>query len=333
MRGGAYADDFNGGGAVTSGPIRMNGNVDGSTRVGFATSLRDTQRYLAAADAQKVASSGTGLRPSYSAAESARPNPFDVWMEGRYQGFRDTQRVNDADGHFGLVTLGADYILTPSLLVGALVQLDDLDMRSPSQKQDMRGRGWMAGPYATVRLSENVFWQSRAAWGQSSNTLRTASGFAEQFDSDRWIASSTLAGRWSWDAWAFRPSASVSYMEDVAAAHSGQNGVRVPEVKSRLGQTKAGPEVGYRYQLGDAVIEPRGGFQVIWNFANDASATGIALNNESPGAPNVRGRAEIGLRASRNGLFDLDLSGSYDGVGSSNYSALSGRANVRIPLN
>jgi len=34
-------------------------------------------------------------------------------------------------------------------------------------------------------------------------------------------------------------------------------GVVIPEVKTRLGQAKAGPEVAYRYQLSpDLVLEP-----------------------------------------------------------------------------
>jgi hypothetical protein len=53
---------------------------------------------------------------------------------------------------------------------------------------------WMAGPYATVRLSENLFWQVRGAWGQSSNTVSPFLTYTDSFDITRWLVSSTLTG-------------------------------------------------------------------------------------------------------------------------------------------
>ncbi len=330
MRGATHGDLLGDGGAVRTGPVRMQGSLEGGTRFGFATSLRDMVRFAAAEDARRAAAAGAGFSGA-AGTRFIRPNPFDIWIEGRFTGFRDANNRSDVDGHLGMLSFGADYVLNRSFLVGAMVQLDDFEMRAPRQSIDMRGKGWMAGPYTTVRLGENVFWQAKALWGQSDNSARPAGAASEQFETQRWLASTTLAGRWALGDWSFRPSASIAYMEDVAASHRNAQGVIVPDVTSRLGQTKVGPEVGYRWQVGDMIVEPRGGMQVIWNFANDATAPGIQFGNELPGAPALRGRAELGLRASNAG-FDLDLSGSYDGVGTSNYSAMTGRANVRIPL-
>jgi hypothetical protein len=47
----------------------------------------------------------------------------------------------------------------------------------------------------------------------------------------------------------------------------------------------------------------------------------------------VRGRAEIGLRASTSTGIGLDFSGSYDGIGAKDYDAFTGKATVRVPLN
>ena len=47
----------------------------------------------------------------------------------------------------------------------------------------------------------------------------------------------------------------------------------------------------------------------------------------------VRGRAEAGVRAATPGGSSLDVSCSYDGIGSTTYHAVSGRAAVRLPLN
>ena len=277
------------------------------------------------------------LRARSKASPTAVPqfNPFDVWIEGKYNSFHDNRSSNDLDGHFGLLSVGADYVLNPSFLVGTVVQFDSMRQRSTLQTSDVRGEGWMLGPYATIRLTQHMFWQARAAWGRSSNEVTPFLTYTDKFETDRWLVSSTLAGRWSFGPWALRPSASVAYMEDVAKSYTDTFGVLIPDVKTRLGQAKAGPEVGYSYQLNsNVVIEPRAGLQVIWNFAGDTAASGFGqINGENVGPVGVRGRAEIGLRASTSGGIGLDLSGSYDGIGSKGYDAVTGKATVRVPLN
>jgi hypothetical protein len=74
--------------------------------------------------------------------------------------------------------------------------------------------------------------------------------------------------------------------------------------------------------------------QAIWNFDVDTAAAGLgSINGESAGPSGVRGRAEIGLRATSSSGLGLDLSGSYDGIGAKDYDAFMGKATVRVPLN
>jgi outer membrane autotransporter protein len=166
---------------------------------------------------------------------------------------------------------------------------------SHTQGTEASGQGWMLGPYATLRLSDHVFWQARGAWGQSSNEVNPFGTYSDHFATQRWLASSTLLGRWGMGPWQFRPSVSVAYMEDVSQSYADHFGIVIPSVKSQLGQAKAGPEIGYRYQFGpDLLIEPHVGMQVIYNFAG-ANVGVIAGQNAGP--EGVRGRIEIGQRA------------------------------------
>lgn len=158
-------DAMGGGGSVRMNGMSFSANIDGATRLGFATSLRDIARAAAAADARKATEAGLTFAGGASLAFAARPNPFDIWIEGKYASFRDSRSNNDLDGHFGLVSLGADYVLNPSLLIGVMVQYDSMQQRSSTLATDVKGQGWMAGPCMTLRLSENVFWQARGAWG------------------------------------------------------------------------------------------------------------------------------------------------------------------------
>ncbi len=320
---------------MTTGPLRLQGNTDGAMRFGFSTSLRDVARYAVEREARETDDGTFGLAARRGPAGAPRFNPFDLWIEGKYNSFRDSRSNNDLDGHFGLLSVGADYVLNPSLLVGTVVQFDSMRQRSALQSSDVRGEGWMLGPYATIRLTEHMFWQARAAWGRSSNEVSPFLTYTDKFETDRWLVSSTLTGRWSFGPWVLKPSASVAYMEDVARSYTDTFGAVIPDVKTRLGQAKAGPEVGYRYQVSpDLILEPRAGLQVIWNFAGDTTASGFGqINGENVGPVGVRGRAEVGLRASTPAGIGLDLSGSYDGIGSRGYDAVTGKATIRVPFN
>jgi outer membrane autotransporter protein len=186
----------------------------------------------------------------------------------------------------------------------------------------------------SLRLSQNVFFQARGAWGQSSNEVSPFLTYTDKFDTERWLVSTTLSGRWSSGAWSFRPSASVSYIEDTSKAYADTFGNLIPSVKSSLGQAKAGPEIGYRFDLGSMVVEPHVGARVIYNFAQETTAAGFGpIGNDLAGPTGARGRAEIGVRATTSRGIGLDVSGSSDGIGSNGYSAMSGRAMVRVPLN
>jgi hypothetical protein len=325
----------NDGGTGVSGPFKANGNTDGLMRFGFSTSLRDIARYAADTEARKTQEAGFSLNAGGDAKRVARPNPFDIWIEGKFSSFRDTRAASNLDGYFGLMTAGADYVLNRSLLFGAMVQYDSMRQVSKRQATEVAGRGWMTGPYATVRVTDNLFWQSRFAWGQSSNDIRPFMSYSDTFQTTRWLSSSTLAGRWEYGNLAFRPSASVSYMEDVSKGYADKFGVMIPVVRSSLGQAKVGPEVSYRFEPnGNIVLEPHAGMQVIWNFAGTTTADGFGVvSGDSAGPLGVRGRAEIGLRATRVGGLGLDIAGSYDGIGLAGYSAFTGKATMHMPLN
>ncbi len=327
-----------GGGSVMTGPIRMTGNSDGAMRLGFSTSLRDFTRYTATEEARKAGEAGAGYTAWQGSVTKPRFNPFDIWVEGKYTSFRDsgatTIQGNALDGQFGLITVGADYVLNRSVLVGVMGQLDIMSQRSHREGTEASGRGWMAGPYATLRLTDNLFLQARGAWGQSSNEVSPFLTYTDKFESVRWLASTTLMGRWTHEAWSFRPSASVAYMEDLAKSYRDNFGIVIPEVRAQLGQAKAGPEFGYRWQYSsNLTIEPRVAMQAIWNFAGTTMVQGLGvINGQNAGPEGVRGRVEIGQRATTSSGVAVDMSGSYDGIGSKGYEAYSARAQVHLPL-
>ena len=215
-----------------------------------------------------------------------------------------------------------------------MVQFDSLKLHSDSLGSQTSGNGWMAGPYAAVRLTENVFLRGRAAWGRSSNDVSPFLTYSDTFTSRRWLLSASLTGSWRQDAWSFKPLASIGYMEDTADSYTDTFGAFVPQVRSRIGQAKIGPEFGYRFQLGEGtVVEPHAGVQLIWDYVRNLSAAGfVDSNGDATGLAELRGKADLGLRATLSGGVAIDVSGSYDGIGSSGLQAVTGQAAVRVPL-
>ena len=315
-------------------PFGLMMQTEGTPTTAFSMSWRQVMRYNDDVERRRMeeASQGLGLASGAMPQQRRAPSPFDIWFEGRATSFTDDRNRQDMEGYFRVFYLGADYVISRWLLVGVMGQYDQMRMRSEKQGYDIAGDGWMAGPYTTIRLSKNLYFQGRAAWGTSSNTVSPYLSYRDKFDTDRWLAKGTLQGQYEYGNLHLRPSASIGYIEDTSRGYTDSLGVFIPRIRNSLGQLTFGPEIAYRQpQAGGGWIEPRAKFDVIWNFARETS-TVISASEFASAPVEWRGRAELGLRMQGVSGIVLDLAGSYDGIGSSGYQATTGRATVRIPL-
>ena len=292
-------------------------------QVSFATSLQQVRQVNAAA----------GL--PYGLGATSRPppakSPFDIWVEGSFARFEDGSGSSERHGHWGVLFVGADYRVSRDLLVGALVQFDSSAQEFETLASNTRSSGWMAGPYATVRLSNNLFFQARAAWGQSNAELGFDGFPDDRFDADRWLVRGTLIGQWRSGPWQLRPRISIGYIEERQETYLSSLGVTVPEQTLALGQVKGGPEISYRHRMADGtVIEPSLLLEGVWNFMHDPGV--VAIDDQAFGE-DLRGRVETGLMVYMRGGVGFGAAVSYDGIGASDYHAIAGKARLRVPLN
>jgi hypothetical protein len=324
-----WQQPFGLGGSAGLGPMsepwagsRLGAPADGQpSSFAFATSL--SQARQAFPPPYALGAKETRVAP-------AKPK-FDVWAEGYFAHFDDSVGGIGSDGHTGVLYLGADYMLAPQLLVGALVQFDDTQQDFDLPSRSASTTGWMAGPYAALRLPYNLFFQARAAWGQSDNEVSLGAGPEDHFDSDRWLVRGTLLGERHWGQWRLQPRASVGYIEDEQESFTSSVAGFVPSQTVSLGQAKAGSQLAYREKLaGGMVIEPSLLLEGIWNFHQDIGAISIddLVTTDEP-----RGRAEAGVMLYALDGMSLGASVSYDGIGSSDYEAIGGRVRARMPLN
>ncbi|MER8911265.1 putative Ig domain-containing protein [Mesorhizobium sp. M0854] len=246
---------------------------------------------------------------------------FDIWFEGTYSRFD----INDQDGKFALATFGADYLVSRNLLVGAFVQIDRTDGFTGSGGGTAEGTGWIAGPYLTARLTDNLYFDLLAGAGTSSNSVSPMDTYTDGFDASRWMVSATLQGEWQYDAWTFSPRARFSYFEEKSGAYVDGLNVPIPSVTAGLGQIAFGPGVSYRHVTDDDVTLD---FNLRLDGVFDISDTAT-----ESGADNFHGRVGAGVDTRMPGGMRLGLSTSYGGIGSDSAKYFSGTVKLSAALN
>ncbi|MDW5315085.1 cadherin-like beta sandwich domain-containing protein [Rhizobium sp. PL01] len=177
-----------------------------------------------------------GMTASFSTSlaqmEAARDNadglngvvapPFNIWIDGVF--LAHNRDENDGRwGSFAMINTGADYLLTEKALVGLSFHYDR--MTDPTDKDaELTGNGWLVGPYASLELSRNIFWNASLRYGGSSNDIDTQF-WDGTFDTTRWMADTSIEGQWNLDEnTVFTPNMRIVYFSESVDDYSVKNG-------------------------------------------------------------------------------------------------------------
>ncbi len=317
-------------------PLGFNGNAaNGMGQFTFATSWAKIRQAGEAARANQAAideetGMGLGGLPRLQPAHAAPPSSLDVWAQGSITYYEDDDFNAPRQGHASLVYAGADYLIHPAILVGLLVQSDWISERSAALGTSASGNGWMAGPYISVGLTPNLYFDARAAWGQSDNSIDPLGVYTDNFSTDRSIVSAKLTGNWSYGRLWFRPSAEIAYFEETQLSYINELDFDIPEQTISLSRISLGPEIGYPFALENgSVLEPHIGIKGVWTHAgHDVQARLDDVDDKG-----FQVRVELGVTLTMRSGISMRASGSYEGLGESQFSAYEGWASVTIPLN
>ncbi len=280
----------------------------GSGNYNFSTSLDQVTR---AAEKMRLVTGAAGFEETYHTNSK-----FDVWFEATYSKFNGT---GDSGGNFAMAYLGADYLVNPDLLVGALVQFDQLKDSSTVDDYTIEGTGWMVGPYVTARLSDRMYLDARVAWGKSSNDISPFNTYTDSFDTTRWLANATLSGDFDAGQWKVRPNVSLSYMSENAETYVDGLGATVPSQTLARGMLRMGPNFSTRIQGDHGVFyEPFFTFDAIYSYDE---TTGVTLTDPSSPDDGWRARVEGGMTVFFADGGKLSFTGNYDGIGQSGFNA------------
>ncbi len=249
---------------------------------------------------------------------------WDVWGEAQYTRYAD---AGSRTGDFTIGYLGIDCQIHASAITGVLVQVDWMDDNIGSANSATNGTGWMVGPYATVQLTPNLFFDARAAWGRSENDVNVA-GITGNFDTERWLVSARFAGNFILGDYRITPEVSLSYIEERQDSFLNSAGISVPTITSSLGRFKFGPEIAKPIvtSSGD-YIEPFVSLNGIWDFdSTNVTVAGTSYSN------NLRGIVRAGVIFRKTNGINFRVAAKYNGLGAGSYSAYGGEFLLNFPF-
>jgi hypothetical protein len=189
----------------------------------------------------------------------------------------------------------------------------------------------MAGPYASIRLTPNLLFDVRAAWGRSDNRIDPFGIYTDSFETERGLVAGKLTGTWSYGQLRLRPSAEVVYFHETQQAYTNQLSILIPEQSISLGRLIVGPEIAYQFRSRDGItLEPYVGIKGVWDFAKtgDPSTAGLIVGNDP-----FHAKLELGAIYTDPSGASLKGTFAYDGIGDSDFRAYHGRATLTVPFN
>jgi outer membrane autotransporter protein len=325
LPGSLWGDANSGQAAGASDPaVAISGSDDDhGSRLAFATSLSR----LGARSNGSLKDGGS--EPARAASPAT--NGVDIWVEGHFSDYRDRAGGLRSTGRFGVLYVGADYLLTPAILVGALAQFDWTGEAPGHANTSVDGQGYMAGPYASIRLTQHLYLDARTAWGSSDNSVNPLGTYEDKFSTDRWLAHAKLTGNWHFGNFRLTPSLAYTYLQDKQRSYTDAPGEFIPSQTVSLGRLSFGPEIAYRLMCVDGTIwEPQASIQGVWD---DTDARSSLIGGLLADGNDFRGLVQAGVLVSSPRGPSVRAVASYDGLGSgTGFHDLGGQVWLNIPL-
>jgi hypothetical protein len=160
-------------------------------------------------------------RDNADGLSGAMASPFNIWIDGVFLAHNRDEN-EDRWGSFAMINAGADYLLTEKALVGLSFHYDR--MTDPTDADaELTGNGWLVGPYVSLEVTPNIFWNGSLRYGGSSNDIETRF-WDGTFDTTRWMADTSIEGQWDIDEdTIFTPNLRIVYFSESVDDYSVKN--------------------------------------------------------------------------------------------------------------
>lgn len=326
---GMIRDRLSASGGGRPGQVSINGVLD-RMDVAFESSMRSLSGYFSAPEKPDGFGIGMGKhKTGLSAGEGTGgfDTGFDFWTKGSYARTHTDSSTMDV----WLVYAGLDYRFNDRLVLGIMGQTDWTDETDSTDGTSFDATGWLAGPYISARLHDNLIFDGRVAWGRSSNDVNAIGYYTDSFDTTRWLGRAQMSGDFQIGTVALTPFAQIVYFEETQESYTDTPGNLIPEQTIEMGHLRFGPEIRGSFALGtDLTLTPYGSVSGIWQFArpdDNASLSGVSINSDD-----LRARADAGVVLATTGGWSITIQGFYEPGGSNGAKSWGGSALLRIPL-
>lgn len=310
---------------VTGSDEGGNGNMAFRTSLGQMLTARRTSPEPDGQDTGRMSLGANEGTPSAAPAAAPQKLPYDIWVEANYLRWRDNNESLGRSGDLGVASAGLDVTVSPGIIIGAVMQSDFMTDHIDKGNIDVNGSGWMAGPYVAMQLSDNIYFDARAAFGQSDNTIKPFGTYADHFETQRWLVRSNLMGNWNFGAWRFSPSAGFTYLEESHDTFIDTLGQTIDAQSVSLGQLTFGQELAYAFKLaGGGTLEPHISVTGMWDLASSGITDG---EDRGLGAQVAAGVVYQGAEGA-----SLRAALTYDGFGARAFESWGGQLSVNVPL-
>ena len=197
-----------------------------------------------------------------------------------------------------------------------MIQFDRMSETS-ADDTDISGAGWLAGPYASGRISSDLYFSVKAAVGMSRNDAQIdifddGLSYSGEFNTNRSQVRSAVYGIHALDSGiVLMPKIEVSYMREEQQSYVVSNGmteVDVPGATVDLGRMSLSLMTEMPNASGDyiAFAEP----VIDWNYTGSDVATDEEL----------RASLSLGLKTGLDAGWDASVALRFDGIGSDTLS-------------
>lgn len=253
--------------------------------------------------------------------QKREPGILDFWFEGRHLHY-DTVDMNarETDGNLMVMYFGSKYMLGPDIMLGTLAQFDQA-----VEGAGVSARGWMVGPYMSVRFGHGIVFDGRAAWGTADGLPRGI--MLDTASAERRLMRGTLRGTRPVAGWTFSPSVGLSYAEDTPELRG--TGLSPNSAAGGSGRLDFLPEVKRRFTLdSETFLEPRfaaGGFLAFEDFSEIRPGRMTAH-------PDLHWKAEAGVALGKKDSLSLEAKGGVETGGQTGPDTWSGRLQLNMPL-
>ena len=264
----------------------------------------------------------------------------DIFQSGDAEGWLETEYSsiegdNGADTSTFFVKGGIDYSVKDDMVAGILLMLDwtseeggvnpsgsltGTGVTNGTAPSEIEGMGWLVGPYIVTDLADGLHFETKLAWGASSNSIKPFGTYESDFESDRFLvgAGLTSSGYENDAGWTVSPSIDyLYYNEEVDAFWDGAtgftgitaNGNLIPSIEYGVHRLEFGPSFSKARDTSSGKLNTIFGVSGVWSEGESRA------NSDPVDVEDFNARLNLKFNYLGDSGINLNFGGYYGGIG------------------